>query len=390
MNQHLAFLSVDIATLVALGLLAARIAASGRARPEAALILSICLTTAAHVILARVEYGPWFPEAYRVEVGALAPLLNLARNATPGLFMILVCRLYTEQGWPPSWLLGLFLLQLGLEGPLSVAAPVGLEPFVREAAPTMLQLLFAGTALYWLLSSWREDLVEARRSSRLFLAALLSIDVVASSLILRVLLTPDSVASLQAHLWLSTLNLVAVVVVLFASMGEDLTLRVAGVKPAVVPPQDGAVDPDAEALARLHALMAEGRLYRRPDLTVKQLAERLGLPEYRTRRLIHERLGRRNFNAFLHDWRIGEACRRLADPAERRTPILTIALDVGYRSMNTFARGFRAVTGSTPSAYRAQRLSDCGTPQIVENDANSFNQVRMEELGREVGAPRAG
>jgi AraC-like DNA-binding protein len=90
-----------------------------------------------------------------------------------------------------------------------------------------------------------------------------------------------------------------------------------------------------------------------------------GLPEYRLRRLIHEELRHQNFNAFLHQYRIAEACIRLRDPTERRVPILTIALSVGYQSINTFNRGFREVMETTPSAYRAHAESAEATPGKV-------------------------
>lgn len=55
---------------------------------------------------------------------------------------------------------------------------------------------------------------------------------------------------------------------------------------------------------------------------------------------------------FLHAYRIAEARSLLADPEHRRTPILTIALSVGYSSVNTFNRGFREVMGMAPSDWR--------------------------------------
>lgn len=54
----------------------------------------------------------------------------------------------------------------------------------------------------------------------------------------------------------------------------------------------------------------------------------------------------------------------MRDPALRRTPILTIALSVGYQSVNTFNRGFRDVMDMTPSVYRA--LEDAPLPQAAE------------------------
>ena len=51
---------------------------------------------------------------------------------------------------------------------------------------------------------------------------------------------------------------------------------------------------------------------------------------------------------------------RLADPAQREVPILTIALDAGFGSLGPFNRAFRDAEGMTPSAYRAGRLADSG------------------------------
>ena len=91
---------------------------------------------------------------------------------------------------------------------------------------------------------------------------------------------------------------------------------------------------------------------------IKPLAQKLAMPEYRLRKLIHEELGYRNFNALLHQYRIAEASRDLADPAKNSLPILTIALTVGYNSINPFNRAFRDAKGMTPSAFRAQARAD--------------------------------
>jgi AraC-like DNA-binding protein len=114
------------------------------------------------------------------------------------------------------------------------------------------------------------------------------------------------------------------------------------------------------ANAAVQRVFAEQHVYRDGELTVASLALKLAMPEYRLRKLIHEQLGYRNFNALLHDYRIAEACRALADPAKNSLPILTIALTVGYNSINPFNRAFRDAKGMTPSAYRAQ--AQAGTP----------------------------
>jgi len=82
------------------------------------------------------------------------------------------------------------------------------------------------------------------------------------------------------------------------------------------------------------------------------LAQRLGIPEYKLRRLINQRLGYRNFNVFLNNHRIEESKAALADPAQAEVPIITIAMDAGFQSLGPFNRAFKALTGVTPTEYR--------------------------------------
>lgn len=103
--------------------------------------------------------------------------------------------------------------------------------------------------------------------------------------------------------------------------------------------------------ANLEAAMAQG-IYRTSGLSIADLAEHLGTPEHRLRALINRRMGHRNFSAFLNRYRIAEARAILADRAQVDLPVLTIALDLGYTSLPTFNRAFRAETGQTPTDYR--------------------------------------
>jgi AraC-like DNA-binding protein len=97
--------------------------------------------------------------------------------------------------------------------------------------------------------------------------------------------------------------------------------------------------------------------YREPGLTIGGLAERLGVPEHRLRSLINQRLGYRNFSAFLNHHRITEAKAWLADPAKVDLPILTIAMDLGYGSLAPFNRAFREDSGQTPSDFRRAAIT---------------------------------
>ncbi|WP_208512980.1 helix-turn-helix domain-containing protein, partial [Variovorax paradoxus] len=137
-------------------------------------------------------------------------------------------------------------------------------------------------------------------------------------------------------------------------------------EPAPVPPVPPAspepapdTDPAEDRLAdALHRLMTAERAYRDEDLGIAQLAARLAVPEYRLRRLINQRLGHRNFNAYINGFRLQEALAALADPAKRERPVLSIALEAGFQSIGPFNRAFKAATGLTPTEFRRQKLAD--------------------------------
>lgn len=107
-----------------------------------------------------------------------------------------------------------------------------------------------------------------------------------------------------------------------------------------------------ETIKQLKQIMAAG-FYRTEHLTLKQLADQLDLPEYRTRALINQTLGFRNFNDYINRLRIEEACQRLQQ--EPDTAILNISLDVGYRTLSSFNRAFKELTGMSPSQYRQKQ-----------------------------------
>jgi transcriptional regulator GlxA family with amidase domain len=47
------------------------------------------------------------------------------------------------------------------------------------------------------------------------------------------------------------------------------------------------------------------------------------------------------------------------------TPILDIALDAGWKSLGTFGRTFRDITGESPTGFRARERASAGAPAMV-------------------------
>jgi AraC-like DNA-binding protein len=119
--------------------------------------------------------------------------------------------------------------------------------------------------------------------------------------------------------------------------------------PLAVIRSDGA---EAALACRVVDEMGARQLWKRDGLGIGDLARELRTQEYLLRRAINRHLGYRNFNDFLHDYRLKEVAARLADPAESHLPVLTIALDCGYGSIGPFNRAFKARFGVTPTQYR--------------------------------------
>lgn len=223
-------------------------------------------------------------------------------------------------------------------------------------------LLFAVLAAQAAAQHWRADLVEERRRLRLFIVVtgvsytvvMLAARMASPSGRLPPLLALVDVAAMLA--------MVAVIAWHLLRLGPSELFPQA--EPAVMaaepePAAPAGPDPAEERLAQaLERTMAHERAYRDEGLSVSTLATRLAVPEYRLRRLINQRLGHRNFNAFVNGYRLAEASSALADPQRRELPVLSIALEAGFQSIGPFNRAFKAATGLTPTEFRREKLAD--------------------------------
>jgi len=101
----------------------------------------------------------------------------------------------------------------------------------------------------------------------------------------------------------------------------------------------------------LLALMAGQDPQEDSDLTLQQLADRLGVSPHNLSEVINGHLGT-SFHDFVNGYRVEEAKRRLLDPELAHQTILAVALESGFRSKSTFNKIFKRFTGTTPSQYR--------------------------------------
>lgn len=212
-------------------------------------------------------------------------------------------------------------------------------------------------ALFVIWTGWRNDLVESRRRIRgpVLAAAAVYAVVVTAVQTVEILWRPADALSPLAALTLFILGLTGIGA--FLKADPDLFAAITPEAVAAGAEPLRALSPEDARLAdKLDRLMREERAYRQEGLSVGGLALKLGVPEYRLRRLINRQLGHRNFSAFLNQWRLAEAREALADPSQRDVPVATIGLDAGFQSLGPFNRAFKSDTGLTPTEFRQRTL----------------------------------
>lgn len=255
--------------------------------------------------------------------------------------------------------LGLVVLGLAAQAPRRDALLAGLpDPGVSTLGHVhaAAMIAFTAAALWEVARSWRNDLVEPRRAARRWVA--LGIGIYAAiALAVELAVRDRPVGALLPALHVLGIGLVALALaVLVARRSLDVILGIeeapaAPLEPSPQPMPASAPGPSpSPALGKLLAAMTEAHAYRQEGLTVATLAEQLALGEAALRTLINQQLGYRNFNDFLHHYRLQEAGERLT---REDLPILSIALECGYGSIGPFNRAFRQRFGMTPTEYRA-------------------------------------
>ncbi len=240
-----------------------------------------------------------------------------------------------------------------------LAPASGVRPSI--IAINLIALGFIALAVTQTISSWSADLVERRRRVRVFIVG-------ASALygginaVLQIFLSGGAAAEVTNTV--NSASLAGVVAAISYAMmrvdGADLFPATPEIAPVVIVPGQSAAAEDAndqKLVDALMRLMGDERIYRHDNITIGTLATKLGIPEYRLRRLINQRLGYRNFNVFLNNHRIEEAKAALSDPTQAEVPVITIAMDAGFQSLGPFNRAFKATTGVTPTEYRRLKAS---------------------------------
>jgi len=109
----------------------------------------------------------------------------------------------------------------------------------------------------------------------------------------------------------------------------------------------------ASGLERLRRAM-DDRVFLRPDLTLAELADEIGVPRSHLSQLVNERCGK-SFPELLAEHRVEEARRLLADRSLDHLKVESVGGRAGFKSRSAFFEAFKKATGKTPAAYRQDR-----------------------------------
>ncbi len=298
----------------------------------------------------------------------------LFRFATlaPFILWFIAFMLFVDNGkvHPVTWLAIVFFeLTRGVGIGIFYLYPETINNFsqiVVMIIPQLIMLLFAAHTLYLAYQGYSIDLLEPRRHLRLtflLIMGILLVVVVGSDFInffSGFILEPGQTLIPNVPNVLVSLYIL-VMTFLFSQrifqLSEDATTLISSEGYASSRSKknaNGHARVDPSLLEKIKRTMEEERLYARTGLTIADLAESLSIQEYRLRRIINQQMKFRNFNQFLNNYRIEDACRRLRDTS---TPISTIALDVGYASLSVFNKAFKDRYGVTPTEFRNNESS---------------------------------
>lgn len=289
-----------------------------------------------------------------------------AATLAPAVLWLTSRYLFVDNATVPRWIWALIVSYLGLRtyGSLTTGNAPGFTTAytLTYVIPQFIMLGFSAHAILMAFQGLSSDLVEPRRRVRVPFIPAMGILVAAILLngFIRAAQTYTGVHLLTfpnellfAYLFLITLwfnvkvmrleNEALQVVVL---PREQQPVRLSPV------PSASRKSDNSALMERLFTVLRTEKLYARPGLTIGELAQRLSMQEYRLRRVINKELGYRNFNQFLNEFRIAEACRRLELPPDQREPIANIAFDVGYSALSSFNKAFKDIHHVTPTQYR--------------------------------------
>ena len=104
-------------------------------------------------------------------------------------------------------------------------------------------------------------------------------------------------------------------------------------------------------IEKLISYMETEKPYLNPSLSLRNLADQMGMNSRELSIIINQKLNQHFFD-FVNGYRIKEAMDILVDPAKTDETVLEILYEVGFNSKSSFNTAFKKHTGKTPTEFR--------------------------------------
>ena len=312
-------------------------------------LLALTLFSFGCYLIAPISYGVW----------GLHSVVAIFANGIPAILWLLGRFFFYDDRNIPPWFWLVSLTYFGLWVPDWQSAQLALGADASRALfdllPQLLKLGLVVHVIYMALEGRANDLVNPRYKLRVPVAA--GGGSLAAIVILVELWAAGEVPMVVEVVGSMLLFAVCLGSNLYLfSLRDDLPLVLAKPLPKFKPPQTASAQKPSDNqahIAQIRSAMAQDRFYANHGATIGDLAQLLAIAEHKLRPMINQELGYRNFNQFLNEYRIEEASQRLI--SEPKLPIISIALDIGFKSLSSFNKAFKDKHQKTPSEYRAPR-----------------------------------
>ncbi|MGB0937099.1 MAG: helix-turn-helix domain-containing protein [Colwellia sp.] len=303
---------------------------------------------------------------------------SLGSNALPGLFWLVSLSVFGNNFIIRPWQYAVASFTLVINLCLQFIRFSGFVELDESTTSFLkyflifIELSLVGHALKTALKYWRDDLVQERRYIRGGVISIVAL-YIALVIVIEQLLHIDSYS-------ISLMKASCLAFLVTAINFLIFTLRPSSLFQTVIPSIDLKIkekstvqsmqkDMDQvnqantssnsaknEKLDRIIHLMKVDKFYQQEEATIANLALQVPMQEYKLRKLINGEMNFRNFNDFLNYYRIKEISIKLQEPSSSHIPILTFALESGFRSLSTFNKAFKETHGVTPTEYRKKAM----------------------------------
>ena len=302
--------------------------------------LSICSYLLAPLVVYVWDWGFW---AY--------PLILFA-ILVPAFFWLLIVTIFREDGFPRLWPWPLIVLT-ALAGLVSFGAEFGHFELGRVGdysgwVAQLLKLAWVVMGLMLVIKDWNSDLVEPRRRLRLFI-------LVGAGCYMLAILVVELFLDQRASHWVELANVTLILCLSTLFCLHFLSINTNNIFSAIEQEPVVLEKSHSPLAQQIISIMQNDRFYAKDSVTIKALASALESQEYQVRRVINGELGNRNFNEFINLYRVREVASCLQLPEYDSSPLLTLALEAGFRSLAPFNRVFKSHYSVTPSEYRLQQ-----------------------------------